>query len=162
MTAFFLFLCDLLSSFRSTAGRKVGILQAIIMGVFQGIGLIPGVSRSGSTILGGVVSGLDKKKAASFSFMMSTPAILGSLIMEGKDALDSGELSHIEVLPVAVGILVAAVTGFLALRFMLRIISTVPLSRFAIYLAIIGIAYLVLQLAGYSLLPSFSPVQAVG
>ncbi len=164
ITAFFLLLCDIISTRRGESGKDIGVFPAIVMGLFQGIGLMPGVSRSGSTILGGVFAGLNKKTAARFSFMMSTPAILGSLIMEGKDALDAGEFAHIEILPVAVGVLVAAVVGFFALRFMLRIISTVPLSRFAIYLAIIGIAYLVLQLAGSSLLPAFSPTQvtAVG
>ena len=154
ITALFLLLCDLIASRRGSTDKKVGF--------FQGIGLIPGVSRSGSTILGGVFSGLDKKKAASFSFMMSAPAILGSLLMEGKDALDEGLFDHIEFIPVAVGIAVAAVTGFLALRFMLKIISTVPLARFAVYLAVIGIAYLVFQLAGSSLLPPFAPAVAAG
>ncbi len=162
ITALFLLLCDLIASRRGSTDKKVGIFQAVVMGFFQGIGLIPGVSRSGSTILGGVFSGLDKKKAASFSFMMSAPAILGSLLMEGKDALDEGLFDHIEFIPVAVGIAVAAVTGFLALRFMLKIISTVPLARFAVYLAVIGIAYLVFQLAGSSLLPPFAPAVAAG
>lgn len=162
ITAFFLLLCDLISSRRSESGREIGIVPAVIMGFFQGIGMIPGVSRSGSTIFGGVLSGLNKKTAARFSFMMSAPAILGSLLMEGKDALESGEFNNIEFLPVVVGIAVAALTGFLALRFMLRIISTVPLSRFAVYLAIIGVIYLVLQLAGYSILPPFTQTVAMG
>ena len=162
VTALFLLLCDLIASRRGNTDKKVGIFQAVVMGFFQGIGLIPGVSRSGSTILGGVFSGLDKKKAASFSFMMSAPAILGSLLMEGKDALEEGLFEHIELVPVAGGIVVAAVTGFLALRFMLKIISTVPLSRFAVYLAVIGIVYLIFQLAGSSLLPPFTPAVAAG
>lgn len=162
ITAFFLLLCDLISSRRSESGREIEIVPAVIMGFFQGIGMIPGVSRSGSTIFGGVLSGLNKKTAARFSFMMSAPAILGSLLMEGKDALESGEFNNIEFLPVVVGIAVAALTGFLALRFMLRIISTVPLSRFAVYLAIIGVIYLVLQLAGYSILPPFTQTVAMG
>lgn len=156
ITAFFLLLCDIISSRRSSEGKRLGLLQAVVMGLFQGIGLIPGVSRSGSTILGGVFSGLDKKKAASFSFMMSAPAILGSLLMEGKDAVEAGLFSRIEPVPVLVGILVAAVSGYFALRFMLRIISTAPLSRFAVYLAVIGIVYLVFQLAGSTVLPAFA------
>ena len=160
ITGFFLLLCDLISSRRSS-GKNVGPLQAVVMGIFQGIGMIPGVSRSGSTILGGVLSGLDKKKAASFSFMMSAPAILGSLVMEGKDALDAGYFKHLQVVPTVVGILVAAVSGYLALRFMLKMITRVPLSAFAIYLALIGIAILVLQLSGSSLLPAFTPAATV-
>lgn len=161
ITALFLLLCDLISSRRASAGKEVGPFQAIVMGIFQGIGLIPGISRSGSTILGGVFSGLDKKKAASFSFMMSAPAILGSLVMEGKDALEEGLFSQIEIVPVVVGIAVAAITGFLALRFMLKIISTVPLSRFALYLALIGILFLIFQLAGASFVPAFTPAGVV-
>ena len=94
--------------------------------------------------------------------MMSAPAILGSLVMEGKDALDEGLFNHVDILPVAVGILAAAVSGYFALRFMLKIISTVPLCRFAVYLAVIGIIYLVFQLAGSALFPAFSPVAAAG
>ena len=60
---------------------KVGFLNAAVMGTFQGVGMIPGISRSGSTILGGVSTGLDKNTAARFSFMMSAPAIVGSLLM---------------------------------------------------------------------------------
>ena len=162
ITAFFLLVCDIVASHRGSARKNVGFLQAVVMGIFQGIGLIPGVSRSGSTILGGVLSGLDKKKAASFSFMMSAPAILGSLIMEGKDALEEGLFDHMEIFPIAVGILAAALSGYFALRFMLKIVSSVPLCRFAVYLAVIGIVYLIFQLAGSTLFPAFSPVAAAG
>ena len=161
ITALFLLLCDLISTRRPRSGKGVGPLQAVVMGLFQGIGMIPGVSRSGSTIFGGVLSGLDKKKAASFSFMMSAPAILGSLIMEGKDALDEGYFKHLEPLPTLVGILVAAVAGYFALRFMLKIIAKVPMSVFAVYLAVIGIIFLVMQLSGSSLLPAFSAAAAI-
>ena len=161
ITALFLLLCDLICSRRPVSGKGVGPLQALVMGVFQGIGMIPGVSRSGSTIFGGVLSGLDKKKAASFSFMMSAPAILGSLIMEGKDALEEGYFKNLDLMPTLVGILVAAVAGYFALRFMLKMISRVPLSAFAIYLAVIGILFLVLQLSGSSLVPAFSPTAVV-
>ena len=126
------------------------------MGLFQGIGMIPGVSRSGSTITGGVVTGLRKDAAARFSFMMSAPAIVGSLLMEGKDALEEGYLREIQLVPTLVGILVACLAGFLAIRFMLRIISRVPMAWFALYLAVIGVVYLVLQLTGSPLLPAFA------
>jgi len=161
ITALFLLLCDLISTRRPRSGKGVAPLQAVVMGLFQGIGMIPGVSRSGSTIFGGVLSGLDKKKAASFSFMMSAPAILGSLIMEGKDALDEGYFKHLELVPTLVGILVAAVAGYFALRFMLKIIAKVPMSVFAVYLAVIGIIFLVMQLSGSSLLPAFSAAAAI-
>lgn len=149
LTSFFLLLCDRLAlSGSRRPGKKVGIFQALVMGTFQGIGMIPGVSRSGSTIFGGVCTGMNKSTAAKFSFMMSAPAILGSLLMEGKNALEAGYLKEIEPVSALAGMLVAAVLGFLSIRFMLKLISRVPLSWFALYLALLGILYLVLQFTG--------------
>ena len=160
ITALFLLLCDVIGARRTKEDRGIGVGQAFVMGCFQGVGLMPGISRSGSTILGGVSSGLNKETAARFSFMMSAPAIVGSLIMEGKDAIEMGYIHDIALLPTIVGVLVAGVVGYLAIRFMLRIITKVPLVWFSIYLAIIGIVYLLLQLSGSPLLPAFAP--AVG
>ena len=157
ITALFLLLCDRISFRRTARGSgKVGILQAVVMGLFQGIGMIPGVSRSGSTILGGISTGLNRSTAAKFSFMMSAPAIVGSLLMEGKDALELGYASEIELIPCIIGIIIAASVGYLAIRFMLKIIAKVPLSWFALYLAVIGIVYLALQMTGSLYVPPFS------
>ncbi len=161
ITALFLLLFDRFSASGKNQ-RPVGALQAVTMGVFQGIGMIPGISRSGSTMLGGVATGLDRKNAARFSFMMSAPAIVGSLLMEGKDAIDEGYISQIELFPTLIGILVAAVCGFLAIRFMLNVITRIPLAWFSLYLAVIGVVYLVLQLGGFGALPAFAVPTAVG
>ena len=162
ISGFFLLLCDQLAS---RAGRKpagkISVFNALIMGIFQGIGMVPGISRSGSTIFGGVSSGLSKTTAAKFSFMMSAPAILGSLVMEGKDALELGYLNEIEPVACAVGVLVAAIVGFLAIRLMLKMIAKVPLSWFALYLALIGIAFLLLQFTGSSLVPPLAVPSSV-
>ncbi len=161
LTAAFLLICDLMDRSSRRRTDQVGFGHAAIMGLFQGIGMIPGVSRSGSTITGGTIGGLNKTAAARFSFMMSAPAIVGSLLMEGKDALDQGFIKEIQILPTIAGILVAAVSGFLAIRFMLKIISRVPMGWFALYLAVIGIAYLLLQLSGSALVCPFDPSAAV-
>ena len=155
ITALFLLICDSAASRNGKAGKRVGFLQAAVMGLFQGIGMIPGVSRSGSTILGGVTTGLNKSLAARFSFMMSVPAIVGSLLMEGKDALELGYAESIELIPCLIGIITAALVGYLSIRFMLRIITKVPLAWFALYLALIGVAYLVLQFTGLLNVPPF-------
>jgi len=162
ITAVFLMVADRLAANRRPE-KGVGVPQALSMGVFQGIGMIPGVSRSGSTILGGTAAGLDKQTAARFSFMMSAPAILGSLLMEGKDALEEGYFSQIDWAPTLLGILFAALFGILAIRFMLRIISRISLSWFSLYLAVLGVVYLLLQLSGSSLVPAFViPAGALG
>lgn len=161
ITALFLLLSDRLSVIGRKTDGKVGILQALVMGLFQGIGMIPGISRSGSTILGGVSTGLNKSTAARFSFMMSAPAILGSLLMEGKDAAELGYIKDIAVIPSLIGVVIAAIVGYLSIRLMLRIIAKIPLSWFALYLAVIGIVFLVLQITGNTLVPAFSVPAAI-
>ena len=162
ITALFLLLCDRIS-FRKArrSGGKVGIVQAAVMGLFQGVGMVPGISRSGSTILGGISTGLDRTTAAKFSFMMSAPAIAGSLLMEGKDSVELGYISEIALLPSLVGIITAALIGYISIRFMLKIIAKVPLSWFALYLAVIGVVFLILQAAGSPNLPVFAVPSAV-
>jgi len=131
--------------------------HAVSMGVMQAVALLPGVSRSGSTLLGGVVSGLTRQSAAKFSFMMSAPAILGSLLIKGKSALENGYFQQLDLVPVMVGMIVAAVSGYLAIRFMLSVINRISLGWFALYVAILGVAVIVLQLTmpGFLQLPAF-------
>lgn len=129
--------------------------HAVVMGLMQAVALLPGVSRSGSTLMGGVSSGLNRKSAAKFSFMMSAPAILGSLVFEGKEAIEQGYLQQLALMPTIVGVVIAAVSGYLAIRFMLRLINKVSLNWFALYMALLGLVILLLQLAGVSALPAF-------
>ena len=137
---------------------EVGIKNALVMGCMQAVALMPGVSRSGSTLLGGVISGLDRKKAAKFSFMMSAPAIVGSLLLEGKDALESGAFSFLAEnwLPMIVGVLLAAVSGYLAIRYMLKLINRISLNWFALYVFVLGAVVIALQLLGVGGLPPIS------
>ena len=149
MTAVFLLVAEYVSSKNANKTGKVGFFHAIVMGCMQGIALLPGVSRSGSTLAGGLLSGLDRKSGAKFAFMMSAPAIAGALLLEGKDALEEGLFQHLELLPTLVGMAVACVSGYVAIRFMLRLISKASLNWFALYVAILGVIYLVLQLLGH-------------
>lgn len=164
MTASFLALLQWLDSKRQSPGRtKVEMKDALIMGGFQAVALQPGVSRSGSTLLGGIVGGLDRRTAAKFSFMMSAPAILGSFVMEGKDALDAGGLGSLFTLSTLVGMLFAAAAGFLAIRYMLKLIERISFYKFALYVALVGIAVIIMQLTGFAgfppmALPGAAPV----
>ena len=76
--------------------------------------------------------------------------------MEGKDAVEEGYISQIELVPTLAGVIAAAVVGFLAIRFMLRIIAKVPLCWFALYLAVIGVAFLAFQFLGLLNVPPFA------
>lgn len=160
MTAVFLLVAEYVSGKNQHKTDKPGFFHAIVMGCMQGIALLPGVSRSGSTLAGGLLSGLDRKNAAKFSFMMSAPAIAGALLLEGKDAIENGWINHLAVIPTIVGVIVAAVVGYLTIRFMLKLITKVSLNWFALYVAILGVLFLALQLFGIPGITPFSPQQA--
>ncbi len=157
MTAIFLLVAEYISGRKQSKTDKPGFLHAIVMGCMQGVALLPGVSRSGSTLAGGLLSGLDRKSAAKFSFMMSAPAIAGALLLEGKDAIEEGWITELDLLPTLVGVLVAAVVGYLAIRFMLKLITKVSLNWFALYVAILGVLFLALQLFGFPGVTPFAP-----
>lgn len=155
ITALFLVFIELLS--RKTAKKEQPDMPcAFSMGAFQAIALLPGVSRSGSTLLGGVLCGLTRRTAAKFSFMMSAPAILGSFLSEGKDALNAGGLGSLFSLPILVGVAFAAVSGYLAIRYMLTLIERISFFRFALYVAVVGIAVILMQLTGFAGFPPLS------
>ncbi|MBE5768112.1 MAG: undecaprenyl-diphosphate phosphatase [Clostridiales bacterium] len=160
MTGFFLLLAETLSNRMKAKTESPNLLQSIIMGVMQGVALLPGVSRSGSTLAGGLLAGVDRKGAAKFSFMMSAPAIAASLFIEGYGAMKDGLLAELSLLPTLIGIAVAAVSGYLAIRFMLRLITRVSLNWFALYVAILGVAFLVMQLIGVNGMPPFAMPEA--
>lgn len=156
ITAGFLVLVERLSTrgrHRATGVDEVGLPAALTMGVSQGIALLPGVSRSGATLLGGVASGLSRRTAAKFSFMMSAPAILGSFVMEGKDAIEQGGLGSLFNTSTLVGLVFAAIFGFLAIRYMLKLIERISFYKFAIYVALVGIAVIIMQLTGFAGFP---------
>jgi undecaprenyl-diphosphatase len=126
-------------------------LDALVIGICQGLAILPGVSRSGLTLSGALSRGLDREMAAKFSFMLSIPAILGALVLQLKDIIDSrpGELvsgaETIGSVPLIAGTVTAALVGFFAVRWMLALVKKHRLWGFAIYTAILGLATLVDQ-----------------
>jgi undecaprenyl-diphosphatase len=143
---------------RHAAQTRVSIKNAAVMGCFQALAMIPGVSRSGSTTLGGTATGLNKRTAIQFSFMMSAPAVLGSLILEGKDAYEQGAFGFLtaNLVPIAVGVALAAVIGYLTARAMLKIINRVSFNWFALYVFAVGALVLILQFTGAAGFPPVS------
>ena len=126
--------------------REMKATDALVMGCMQAVALVPGISRSGSTISGGLFTGLNRKLAAKFSFLMSVPAILGSLVFEFKDLVEFGSSGEVGWLVILIGALVAAVSGFFAIKYMMKLISEKKLYVFAIYVAIVGVFVLFDQL----------------
>ena len=115
---------------QSSAGGGLTLKRALIIGTVQGFAVIPGISRSGSTIAAGMFAGLDRSKAARFSFLLSVPAIAGAQILGIKDALETGVLIDPATL---CGTIVAFVVGLAALKLLLNLVHRGRFHLFAPY-----------------------------
>ena len=119
--------------------------DALTVGVMQGIAICPGISRSGSTLFGGLSSGLQRDFAVKFAFLVSIPSILGSVIFEGgSDAMASA--FNTSMGPIIVGCIAAAVSGVLAIKTMIAVVRKLSLRYFSIYVWIVGTALIVYTL----------------
>lgn len=119
--------------------KELGWGGAIAMGVMQGAGVFPGISRSGSTIFGGTVAGSDSKQVASFSFLMSIPIILASLLLSVIDVAKGGALASIDWFNVVVGAVSAFASGYFAVNVMLKLIAKANFKWFSLYLLAVSI-----------------------
>ena len=119
----------------------VSLKQSIVIGLMQGLGTLPGISRSGSTISGALFSKLDRKAAGDYSFIISIPAILGAFVLDLKDL---GEVSStIGMTQVLAGCIAAFITGFISLKLLMKIIRKGKLAWFSAYLIPAGILGLI-------------------
>ncbi|UTC66784.1 MULTISPECIES: undecaprenyl-diphosphate phosphatase [unclassified Treponema] len=119
------------------SSKKIGLITAIVTGFAQGIGVIPGISRSGSTISASLFAGLDREKAGEFSFLLSIPAILAAFILEVKSA--DNLFAGISPIALIAGMISAFIVGYFSLRFLLTLIKKGKLMYFAFYLIPLGI-----------------------
>ena len=143
ITAVLLFLSEKLGG-GDVNMEKMSVKRAFLVGCFQGLGTLPGISRSGSTIVGGLFCKLDKETAVRFSFLLSIPAILGALVLDIKDIFTSGSQT-LSFAPVAVGMITAAVSGYFAIRFLLKLVQKSKLSYFSYYCIATGIFAIILN-----------------
>lgn len=119
--------------------KEMKFSYAFFVGLMQGVAICPGVSRSGSTLFGGLISGLKKDFAVKFAFLISIPSILGSVIIEAPDAFREG-MSIDLIGPVFVGVVVSAISGLFAIKAMIKLVSDKKLVGFSIYTWAVGIA----------------------
>ena len=133
ITALLLYLADKAKE----TEKKVTFLNAFIIGVSQAIAILPGISRSGATISTSVLLGIDKSKAARFSFLMVVPLILGKM---GKD-IAGGEIDYQgeQIFTLGIGFVAAFISGLFACTWMIALVKKSKLSYFAIYCIIIGL-----------------------
>lgn len=116
--------------------------NALVIGAFQGVATLPGVSRSGSTLAAGLFCGLDKQTTLDYSFILGIPAILGASLLQVKDAV--AEKASVEILPLLIGIVVSAVVGFFAIKLLKLILKKDRLNVFAIYCMVLGAACVII------------------
>jgi undecaprenyl-diphosphatase len=118
----------------------MGWIDSILIGIAQGMAIIPGISRSGATISTGLFCGLDRELSGKFSFLLSIPAILGATLLEFRKIGSVQELGTI-----LIGTIVAFGVGILSLTLLLRINKIGKISYFSYYCWIIGFAIIILM-----------------
>lgn len=114
-------------------------IDSIVIGCFQVLAVFPGASRSGSTISGGMLMGLDRKSAARFAMLISVPVMLAAGLVESLD-LANAQGANGAILPVAIGTIVAGVTGWLAIKWLINYLQSHSLYIFSAYCFIVSIA----------------------
>ncbi len=138
ITAVLLALSEWLQKKRQNIGHEVGYKDAIIIGLAQACAVLPGLSRSGTTIATGLLCGVKKESVAQFSFLMVLIPILGEAFLDLLKLLKGEIFSDLGLVPAIVGFVAAFATGCFACRFMIEIVRRQRLVWFALYCAIVG------------------------
>ena len=143
VTGFLLFACDLVRTGRKTE-RNATLADVLVVGVGQAIATMPGISRSGMTITTGCFMGFERKFAVRFSFLLSIPAVLGANILSLKDAIETG-IVWAEVPMYLVGVVTAAVVGYVCIRLLRMVAEKGRFGAFAYYCWAAGLLTLLLN-----------------
>jgi len=145
--AIFLLCTSLLLVLGELVGKRrrslssISLMDALVIGLFQVLALFPGISRSGSTISGGMLRGFERKASARYSFLMAVPVMSAAGVLAGYDLFRSPALTS-NFLVYLPGFLTAALVGYLAIRWFIHYLSNRSLYLFAIYCAIVGTVFL--------------------
>ncbi len=154
VTALLLLVCEFAARSPKRRERDLGWRNAVPMGFMQAVALFPGISRSGSTIVAGTVSGAKTKDVAKFSFLMSIPVILGSVLVELYGFIKEPQFAEgangglTMAVGVIVGVIFSAIFGFLAIKAMLKVISKANYKWFALYLILLSATCIWLDVLG--------------
>lgn len=122
--------------------ENIGLRRSFLIGLSQALAIIPGVSRSGITMSAGLFAGLTRESAARFSFLLSTPIIVGAGILKLKDMLHTS----IQAAPFLTGVITSAIVGFLSIKFLLNYLKNRGFDIFVIYRLILGTALIAIYL----------------
>ncbi|MBN1254178.1 MAG: undecaprenyl-diphosphate phosphatase [Deltaproteobacteria bacterium] len=129
---------------------RFGMLRAFVIGLAQAFAILPGISRSGSTIAAGMYAGVERSEAARFSFLLVLPAILGATVLKGAELLHTGIPSQ-QIMTLFVGTIAAYISGTIALKWLLGVIRRGRLDRFGYYCYALGIVGIIWFAQGFLL-----------
>lgn len=138
ITAIFLLLIHKFGYARKRSTKSINLFDALRMGLFQLFALLPGISRSGSTLTGGMLGGLNQKAARDFSFFMFMPVSIGAIILKLKDFISSSTLQSLW-LPYLISFIISGVVTYYALHILFRLLEKRKLIVFSRYCLIAGI-----------------------
>lgn len=139
ITGAILFLSEYLSKQNKNKNTDISFKQSILMGLAQGIAVIPGFSRSGWTIATGLFAGLNRQTAAKYSFLLSIPIILGASMVYPIIKIDIAQALQYNWGAILAGTAVSAVTGYICIKYFMKFISKFSLNIFGWYCIIMGI-----------------------
>jgi undecaprenyl-diphosphatase len=125
---------------------RISFADSLIVGVAQALALIPGVSRSGSTITAGLFRGMTREAAVRFSFLLSTPIIAGAALVKAYELHKEGLPAGMQA-PVLAGIIVSALVGYAAIAWLIRYLQSNSLRAFIVYRIVAGVVVIALALA---------------
>ena len=116
--------------------RKMGILDSLLIGLAQGVTIIPGVSRSGVTVATGLLRRVDKAIAFKYSFLLSVPAVLGATVMESRELV----VGNVDMVPLFLGAIISMIVGYVSLKLLQKIVMKEKFHLFAYYCWTVGLA----------------------
>lgn len=127
------------SHFAKDCQKEVTPMRALIIGIAQAIAVLPGISRSGATISTALLLGVDRSKAARFSFLMVIVPIVGAALLKIKDVSETPDSFAIDSSSLVIGFITALVSGYFACRWMVKLVTQGKLLFFSIYCGIVGL-----------------------
>jgi len=131
--------CVLFFSEKRIGNRKIGILDSLLIGLAQGITIIPGISRSGVTLATGLLRRVDKATAFKYSFLLSVPTVIGATVMESKELATA----NVDMTPLFLGAIISMIVGYASLKLLQKIVMNEKFHLFAYYCWTVGLAIII-------------------
>jgi len=128
--------CVLFFSEKRIGNKKIGILDSLLIGLAQGITIIPGISRSGVTVATGLLRRVDKATAFKYSFLLSVPTVIGATVMESKELA----VANVDMTPLFLGAIISMIVGYASLKLLQKIVMNEKFHLFAYYCWTVGLA----------------------